>query len=168
MITMTELAIVTRDRTRSGPRSMAGDYAELADESDPDGAVNICRADGRVAMVLARSVYDSLTRASERRPSVPYTDTPPRRAPAIRVVQEKPLRAALWRLGFSLGASRATMPRWLRHPSAQRGWGEARRRLGCAAEREGASGDRAHDSDGGYAKITSREIGEAPAKVARS
>lgn len=43
----------------------AGDYAELADEYDEHGTVNICREDGRVIISMPYDVWDSLRKASE-------------------------------------------------------------------------------------------------------
>ena len=37
-----------------------GDYCELLDENDPNGAVVIRRKDGRPTLVMSRSAYDEL------------------------------------------------------------------------------------------------------------
>ena len=37
-----------------------GDYAELADENDEQGIVNLCRKDGTVLMQMPRDVWNEL------------------------------------------------------------------------------------------------------------
>lgn len=42
-----------------------GDYAELVDENDPNGIVQICRQNGQVMMLMSREVYEAMLKWNE-------------------------------------------------------------------------------------------------------
>jgi hypothetical protein len=49
-------------------RPEPGDYAELADENDEQGIVNLCRKDGTVIAQMPRQLWDDLQDYDEPRP----------------------------------------------------------------------------------------------------
>jgi hypothetical protein len=44
----------------AGPEPRDGDYVELLDENDPEGAVVVRRADGSEVMVTSRATYEAI------------------------------------------------------------------------------------------------------------
>ena len=47
-------------------KSEPGDYAELVDENDEHGLVNVCRKGGHVFMQMPRDVWDDLQKVAGR------------------------------------------------------------------------------------------------------
>jgi len=40
-------------------RSLVGDYAELVDENDPEGMVQVCTSDGTPRIIMSRADWDA-------------------------------------------------------------------------------------------------------------